>query len=128
MLVVDSVLPGGPAEGRLEAGDTLVRLGGQVLTSFLPLEAALDSAVGGRVTLDVERAGAPLRLSLSVQAPAPPAWPPPPPSPPRLRPSCPPLPAAQCSSRMRCSNCEYGACAVRGNPRSRSLPSSLRVQ
>ncbi len=33
MLVVESVVPGGPADGVLEPGDVLVRLQGQVITS-----------------------------------------------------------------------------------------------
>lgn len=124
MLVVDSVLPGGPAEGRLQPGDVLVRrqptqfarrarlhhvtppychavqegqasshmqvagllcavalssrllgmlplqvrLRGAILTSFLPLETALDDAVGEVVALDIERAGKPLTLEVAVQA------------------------------------------------------------
>ena len=40
MLVVESVVPGGPADGVLEPGDVLVRLQGQVssaCSSLLPL-------------------------------------------------------------------------------------------
>ncbi|CAI7816156.1 unnamed protein product, partial [Closterium sp. NIES-54] len=66
LLVVDSLVPGGPAEGSLEPGDILVRVNGKVLTQFLALEAILDDAVGGTVTLDVERGGAPLSLALTV--------------------------------------------------------------
>lgn len=67
MLVVDSVLPGGPAQGRVQPGDALVRLNGAVLTTFLPLEEALDAAVGGSVKLDIERAGVPMQLDIEVQ-------------------------------------------------------------
>ncbi|GJP62152.1 hypothetical protein CLOP_g19245 [Closterium sp. NIES-67] len=66
LLVVDSVVPGGPADGRLEPGDILVRVNGKVLTQFLALESILDDAVGATVTLDVERGGTPLSLTLSV--------------------------------------------------------------
>ncbi|CAI5938944.1 unnamed protein product [Closterium sp. NIES-64] len=66
LLVVDSLVPGGPAEGRLEPGDILVRVNGKVLTQFLALEAILDDTVGGTVTLDVERGGTPLSLALTV--------------------------------------------------------------
>ncbi|CAI5516682.1 unnamed protein product [Closterium sp. Naga37s-1] len=38
----------------------------QVLTQFLALEAILENAVGGTVTLDVERGCAPLSLALTV--------------------------------------------------------------
>ncbi len=67
MLVVDSVLPGGPADGKLQPGDVLVRLGGRVTTAFLPLEAALDAAVGTSVQLDIERAGVPQKVEVAVQ-------------------------------------------------------------
>jgi C-terminal processing protease CtpA/Prc len=66
MLVVDSVVPGGPAAGALEPGDVLVRVDGRVVTHFLPLEEALDDAVGGHVTLDVERGGQALQRRLAV--------------------------------------------------------------
>jgi hypothetical protein len=49
-----------------------VRLGGAILTSFLPLEEALDDAVGAPVSLDIERAGAPVSLEIAVQVCAPP--------------------------------------------------------
>jgi hypothetical protein len=45
-----------------------VRLRGAILTSFLPLEAALDDAVGEVVALDIERAGKPMTLEVAVQA------------------------------------------------------------
>lgn len=67
MLVVDSVLPGGPADGALQPGDVLVRLAGSAATSFLPLEAALDDAVGTSVALDIERAGTAMTVELAVQ-------------------------------------------------------------
>ena len=66
MLVVESVVPGGPADGALEPGDVLVRLGGAVTTHFLPMDALLDAAVGRRVAVEVERGGAP--LAFDVQA------------------------------------------------------------
>jgi len=66
MLVVEEVVPGGPADGRLEAGDVLVRVEGERIRGFLPLEAALDARVGGSVELQVERGGRPLALSLPV--------------------------------------------------------------
>lgn len=47
MLVVESVVPGGPADGLLEPGDVVARLGGAVVTEFLGLEAALDAAGEG---------------------------------------------------------------------------------
>ncbi|GBF93978.1 protease Do-like [Raphidocelis subcapitata] len=66
MLVVDSVVPGSPADGVLEPGDVLVRVGGQVMTHFLPLEEALDAAVGGSVRLRLERGGEPIDVDMAV--------------------------------------------------------------
>jgi S1-C subfamily serine protease len=44
MLLVDSVVPGSPADGVLEPGDVLVRVNGEVVTHFLHLEELLDTA------------------------------------------------------------------------------------
>ena len=57
MLVVDSVIPGGPADGLLEPGDVLVRIQGQVVVHFLPMEALLDDHVGKHVSVEIERGG-----------------------------------------------------------------------
>jgi C-terminal processing protease CtpA/Prc len=67
MLVVDSVLPGGPADGKLQPGDALVRLNGTFMTAFLPMEELLDSAVGQSVNLEVDRAGSTVEVSVTVQ-------------------------------------------------------------
>lgn len=66
MLVVGEVVPGGPADGALQPGDVLVRVQGRLVTDFLPLEAALDEAVGGEVELEVERGGVPQVVRLRV--------------------------------------------------------------
>lgn len=66
MLVVRETVPGGPGDGTLQAGDVLVRLNGELLTTFVPLEARLDDAVGGEVTLDLERGGKALSVTLPV--------------------------------------------------------------
>jgi S1-C subfamily serine protease len=67
LLVVDEVVPQGPGEGRLQPGDVLLALDGRPLREFVPLEDALDAAVGRQVTLEVERRGQPLRVELAVQ-------------------------------------------------------------
>ena len=68
MLVVDSVVPGGPADGLLEPGDVMVRLQGQVTVHFLPMEALLDGHVGQHVAMEVERGGQLLTRSILVRA------------------------------------------------------------
>jgi S1-C subfamily serine protease len=67
MLVVDEVLPGGPADGKLEVGDILLRVEGASLTSFTPLEALLDDRIGRQIAIVVERAGETLNTSILVK-------------------------------------------------------------
>lgn len=67
MLVVDSVVPGGPAHKRLETGDVLVRVNGEVMTQFLKLETLLDDSVSQRIELQIERGGTPMTVDLVVQ-------------------------------------------------------------
>ncbi len=66
MLVVDQVIPGGPAFGKLEPGDVIVRVDGALTTAFIPWEEIVDNRVGGTVAVEIERGGAPLTLSLPV--------------------------------------------------------------
>lgn len=67
MLVVDSVVPSGPADKHLESGDVLVRVNGTVLTQFLNLENLIDDGVGQIVELEIERGGQPLTVNVSIQ-------------------------------------------------------------
>lgn len=57
MLVVNDVQPGSMSDGVLEPGDVLVRVNGQLVTQFDPLEAVLDNSVGKVVTLQLSRGG-----------------------------------------------------------------------
>ncbi len=67
MLVVEQVVPGGPADGLLQVGDILTHVNGKLLTRFIPLETILDSNVGEQVTLRGERGGAPFEIVLRIQ-------------------------------------------------------------
>ncbi|GAB4820286.1 hypothetical protein N2152v2_007332 [Parachlorella kessleri] len=67
MLVVESVVPGGPADGVLEPGDVLVRLDGGITTDFLSMEDLLDARVGAQVALEFQRGGNPVIASIKVQ-------------------------------------------------------------
>jgi len=67
MLVVGEVVPGGPADGKLEVGDVVVNVGGRLTTRFDPLGAALDGSVGETVPFEVERGGAVVRVDLAVE-------------------------------------------------------------
>jgi len=66
MLVVGEVLPGSVADGKLQVGDILVRVNGEYLTEFAPLDSILDDRVGQAVNLGVERGGRELVFTLTV--------------------------------------------------------------
>jgi S1-C subfamily serine protease len=57
MLVVDQVIPDSPAAGKLAPGDILLRVDGELVTEFVPLEAILDSHVGETIDVELERGG-----------------------------------------------------------------------
>ena len=67
MLVVDQVVPGGPADKKLEPGDIVVRVNGALVGTFLAWEEVVDASVGKTVKLDLERGGQPVQVELSVQ-------------------------------------------------------------
>jgi len=66
MIVVREVVPGGPAEGKLQVGDVVVRVAGEIVNRFLPIESVFDQGVGGQVVLEVERGGEPIRVEVEV--------------------------------------------------------------
>ena len=66
MLTVSQVIPGSPADGKLEPGDILVRIDGELVTEFVPLAAIFDSAVGNTVSIEVERGGDSTTVSVAV--------------------------------------------------------------
>ncbi len=67
MLAVAQVVRGGPAENVLQSGDILVRINGQLLAEFLPLESILDASVGETVVVDIQRGGRERTLELAVR-------------------------------------------------------------
>nr|GLL19295.1 protease Do-like 7 isoform X2 [Ipomoea trifida] len=60
-------VPGGPAYNRLEPGDILLRMNGEVITQFLRMEIILDDSVKQKVELQIERGGISLTINLVVQ-------------------------------------------------------------
>jgi S1-C subfamily serine protease len=67
MLVVAETVPGGAAYGLLESGDILLRVQGKRINSFPALEAILDDSVGEPVTIQLERGGVSVEVSLTVE-------------------------------------------------------------
>lgn len=66
MLVVEVVLPDGPAHGKLEEGDVLVKVNGELLTQFVRLDDTLDLSVGSKVHLLVQRGGQDMEVEANV--------------------------------------------------------------
>lgn len=66
LLVIDEVIPGGPAAGKLKPGDILLSVDGEPLAEFAPLEAVLDDSVGRTLSVEVSRGGAPVTVELTV--------------------------------------------------------------
>ncbi|CAB4273736.1 unnamed protein product [Prunus armeniaca] len=64
MLVVENVVPGGPAYKCLEPGDVLVCMNGEVITQFLKMETLLDDSVNQKIEMQIERGGKPLTVDL----------------------------------------------------------------
>ena len=57
MLTVEQVIPDSPAAGKLEPGDILLRINGELVTEFIPVAVLLDEGVGDEVEVEVERGG-----------------------------------------------------------------------
>ena len=57
MLTVEQVIPGSAAAEVLAPGDILLRVNGELVTQFVPLEALLDSHVGQEIDIQLERGG-----------------------------------------------------------------------
>ncbi|CAN0924258.1 Protease Do-like 7 [Linum grandiflorum] len=67
MLVVDTVVPNGPAYEHLEPGDVLLSLNGKISTNFLTLDSILDDHVEQIVELQIERGDKTLSMHIMVQ-------------------------------------------------------------
>ncbi|QDZ21719.1 serine protease [Chloropicon primus] len=68
MLVVDSRVPKGPSDGKLEPGDVLVEINGETVTHFIDLEDKLDSNVDEEVSVSVVRGSQMLTYKIRVES------------------------------------------------------------
>lgn len=66
MLVIDTVIPGSAADGKLAPGDVLIRVNGELMTKFVPLSAVLDDNVAKAVDIELERGGQKIVESIIV--------------------------------------------------------------
>ncbi|EPS33130.1 hypothetical protein PDE_08092 [Penicillium oxalicum 114-2] len=66
MLAAEIILPEGPADGKLQEGDVLLKVNGELLTQFVRLDDILDSSVGKAVRLLVQRGGDDVEVECEV--------------------------------------------------------------
>lgn len=66
MLVAEIILPDGPAHKKIEEGDVLIKVNGQLLTQFIRLDDILDSSVGKPVKLLLQRGGEDVEVEIEV--------------------------------------------------------------
>jgi len=66
MLVAEVIIPDGNAWKSLDEGDVLVKVNNQLLTQFTRLDDILDSSVGQKVKLLVQRGGEDVEVELDV--------------------------------------------------------------
>ncbi|KAK4218649.1 trypsin-like cysteine/serine peptidase domain-containing protein [Rhypophila decipiens] len=66
MLVAEIVLPEGPSHGKVEEGDVLIKVNGDLLTQFIRLDDILDSSVGQPVKLLLHRGGEEIEVEIEV--------------------------------------------------------------
>lgn len=66
MLVAEIVLPKGPSHQKVEEGDLLIKVNGELLTQFIRLDDILDSSVGSTVRLSLQRGGEDIDVDIPV--------------------------------------------------------------
>lgn len=66
VLVAEVVLPQGPAHEKLEEGDVLLKVNGQLVSQFIRLDEILDSSVEKKVTLMIQRGGEDMEVEIEV--------------------------------------------------------------
>jgi S1-C subfamily serine protease len=66
MLVAEIVLPEGPSHNKIQEGDVLVEVNGELLTQFTRLDDILDSSVGQPVRMLLLRGGEEVEVEIEV--------------------------------------------------------------
>ena len=66
MLVAEIVLPEGPSDNKIEEGDVLLKVNGELLTQFIRLDDILDLSVGGKVKLLLQRGVEDIEVEIDV--------------------------------------------------------------
>lgn len=66
MLVAEIVLPEGPSHNKIEEGDVLLKVNGELLTQFIRLDDILDSYVGKSIRLTLQRGGEDVEVGVEV--------------------------------------------------------------
>ncbi|KAH7303359.1 putative nuclear serine protease HtrA2/Nma111 [Stachybotrys elegans] len=66
MLVAEIVLPMGPSDGKIKAGDVLIKVNGDLLTQFIRLDDIMDRSVGMTVKILLQRGGKDVEVDIEV--------------------------------------------------------------
>ncbi|AMD19720.1 HCL431Cp [Eremothecium sinecaudum] len=57
LLVAETILSEGPAEGKIKEGDILISINDQMITSFIQVDSILDENIGNTIKILVQRSG-----------------------------------------------------------------------
>ncbi|KAF4826374.1 Pro-apoptotic serine protease NMA111 [Colletotrichum tropicale] len=66
MLVAEIVLPKGQSDSKIEEGDILIKVNGEMVTQFIRLDDLLDSNVGKSIRLQIQRGGEDIEVDIDV--------------------------------------------------------------
>ncbi len=66
LLVAEIVLPEGPAHKKIEEGDVLLKINGEMITQFIRLDEILDSNVDKAIHLTLQRGGEDVDVDIQV--------------------------------------------------------------
>ena len=66
ILVAERVIPQGPSDPKIQIGDLLIKVNGQLLVQFKYLDEILDSSVGSTIELLLQRRGKDIEVKIEV--------------------------------------------------------------